>query len=207
MATPEYEKARRHLARHDAVMKRLIDSIGPCTLHPDHDHFGTLVRSIIAQQISTKAARAIAERLVKVLGRRGLRPESILEASDETLRGAGLSANKARSLRDLAQKCCDGHVPLRRLADLDDEAVVETLTLVHGIGRWTAEMFLIFSLGRLNVLPVGDYGLRAGVQKHYQLGRLPDRDTLTALAQPWRPFCSIATWYIWRSFGNVPQSD
>jgi DNA-3-methyladenine glycosylase II len=98
-------------------------------------------------------------------------------------------------------------VPLRKLRDLDDEAVIETLIPVRGIGRWTAEMFLIFSLGRLDVLPVGDYGLRAGVAKQYALADLPDKAALTALAEPWQPYRSVGTWFIWRSFGNVPQSD
>ena len=207
MSTPEYQKARRHLSRRDAVLKKLIRAVGPCTLRTSDDHFATLVRSIVSQQISTKAAIAISGRLVKALGRRGLRPKSILDADDKLLRTAGLSANKAKSLRDLAQKCAAGEVPLRQLPDLDDEAVIEALTLVHGIGRWTAEMFLIFSLGRLDVLPIGDYGLRAGVQKQYELIDLPDKNTLTTLAEPWRPYRSVGTWFIWRSFGNVPQSD
>jgi len=207
MSTPEYQKARRHLSRRDAVLKKLIRAVGPCTLRTSDDHFATLVRSIVSQQISTKAAMAISGRLVKALGRRGLRPKSILDADDKLLRTAGLSANKAKSLRDLAQKCSAGEVPLRQLPDLDDEAVIEALTLVHGIGRWTAEMFLIFSLGRLDVLPIGDYGLRAGVRKQYELADLPDKNSLTTLAEPWRPYRSVGTWFIWRSFGNVPQSD
>ncbi|MCI0682875.1 MAG: DNA-3-methyladenine glycosylase [Gemmataceae bacterium] len=207
MSTPEYRKARRHLGRRDAVLGKLIRAIGPCTLRATDDHFGILVRSIVSQQISTKAAMAISGRLVKALGRRGLRPKSILDADDRLLREAGLSANKMRSLRDLAAKCAAGDVPLRRLPDMDDEAVVEALTLVHGIGRWTAEMFLIFSLGRLDVLPVGDYGLRAGVQRQYELDDLPDKNTLTTVAEPWRPYRTVGTWFIWRSFGNVPQSE
>jgi DNA-3-methyladenine glycosylase II len=207
MSTPEYQKARRHLSRRDAVLKKLIRAVGPCTLRTTDDHFGTLVRSIVSQQISTKAAIAISGRLVQALGRRGLRPKSILDAEDVLLRTAGLSANKARSLRDLAEKCLAREVPLGKLPDMDDEAVIEALTLVHGIGRWTAEMFLIFSLGRLDVLPIGDYGLRAGVRKQYKLRDLPDKDKLTTLAEPWRPYRSVGTWFIWRSFGNVPQSD
>src|SRR5262245_15036392 len=207
MATPEYQKARRHLSRRDAVLKRLIRAIGPCTLRIDDDHFAILARAIFSQQISTKAARAIGGRVLKVLGRRGLRPKSILEADEQALRLAGLSANKLLSLRDLAAKCASGEVPLHKLCDLDDESVIEALIPVRGIGRWTAEMFLIFSLGRLDVLPVGDYGLRAGVAKQYALADLPDKAALTELAAPWQPYRSIGTWFIWRSFGNVPQSD
>jgi DNA-3-methyladenine glycosylase II len=207
MATAEYQKARRHLARRDAVLKRLIRTVGPCTLRTDDDHFGVLARSIISQQISSKAAIAIATRVLKALGRRGLRPKSVLDADDALLRQAGLSANKLLSLRDLADKCATGAVPLGKLHAMDDEAVIEALIPVRGIGRWTAEMFLIFSLGRLDVLPVGDYGLRAGVQKQYGLSDLPDKETLHDVADAWRPYRTIGTWFIWRSFGNVPQSE
>ena len=206
MATPEYQKARRHLARRDAVMKRLIRAIGPCTLRTQDDHFAILARSIIAQQISSKAAIAIGTRLVNALGRGGLKPKNILAADEATLRAAGLSANKLAALRDLADRCLSGAVPLRKLRAMEDEEVIEALIPVRGIGRWTAEMFLIFSLGRLDVLPVGDYGLRAGVLKQYELAELPNKTTLTELAEPWRPYRSIGTWFIWRSFGNVPQS-
>jgi DNA-3-methyladenine glycosylase II len=123
------------------------------------------------------------------------------------MREAGLSRGKQRSLRDLAQKCSDGTIPLRRLGNLEDTAVIEALTTVHGIGVWTAEMFLIFSLGRLDILPIGDYGLRAGVQKHYALPDLPRKDLLHELTESWRPYRTIGTWYIWRSLGGVPQSE
>jgi DNA-3-methyladenine glycosylase II len=206
MSTPIYQQARRHLSRRDRVLKQLIRAAGPCTLRTDDDHFGVLARSIISQQISSKAAIAISTRLLKALGRKGLRPKSILQADDALLREAGLSGNKQRALRDLAEKCVAGAVPLRKLADMDDEAVIDSLLPVRGIGRWTAEMFLIFSLGRLDVLPVGDYGLRAGVQKHYALPDMPNKTDLTTLTDPWRPYRSVGTWFIWRSFGNVPQS-
>jgi DNA-3-methyladenine glycosylase II len=204
--TPEYQQARRHLARRDATLKTVIRAIGPCTLTCNGDDFGVLARSIISQQISSKAALAIGNRLVKALGRRGLRPASILDADDETLRGAGLSTNKMRSLRDLAEKCASGAVPLKKLRTLPDEEVIEALIPVRGIGRWTAEMFLIFALGRHDVLPVDDYGLRAGVVKHYGFEELPKKAALTELAQPWRPYRSIATWFIWRSLGGVAQA-
>jgi DNA-3-methyladenine glycosylase II len=205
--TPEFQKARRHLARRDPIVKTLIRQIGPCTLQNSDDLFGILVRSIISQQISTKAALAIGARLQVALGRGGFRPKNILKADEATLRAAGLSANKQRSLRDLAEKCASGVVPLSKLPDMPDEDVIASLIPVRGIGRWTAEMFLIFALGRRDVLPVDDYGLRAGVQRHYELTDLPKRAELTALGEPWRPYRSIATWFIWRSLGNVPQSD
>jgi DNA-3-methyladenine glycosylase II len=199
--------ARRHLARRDPVLKRLMAHVGPCTLRHEPDGFAALVRSIISQQISTRAAASIHARLLQALGRRGLRPGALLALSDEELRGAGLSASKARSLRDLAEKVHSRAVPLRRLPEMADEEVIERLLPVRGIGRWTAQMFLIFSLGRPDVLPVDDLGLRAGVRQVYGLPALPERAALTELAEPWRPYRSVATWYFWRSRGFVPQSS
>jgi DNA-3-methyladenine glycosylase II len=199
-----YPKARRHLARRDPVLKKLIASIGPVTLTLRPDRFTTLVRSIVSQQISTKAAMSISARLLETV--KELTPTAILGAADEELRAAGLSENKRRSLRDLAEKVHSGAVPLDALDDLDDEAVIESLIPVRGIGRWTAQMFLIFSLGRLDVLPVDDLGLRVGVQKQYGLEEPPGRKELVERGEPWRPYRSIATWYFWRSFGAVPQS-
>jgi len=207
MSTPEFLRARRHLARRDDVMKSLVKMVGPCTLQPNDDHFGVLARSIISQQISTKAAMAISGRLIKALGRRGLRPAALLDLDDETLRAVGLSANKQKSLRDLAQKCHSKEVPLKDLPRMDDEEVIAALLPVRGVGRWTAEMFLMFSLGRRDVLPVADFGLRSGVKKHYGLTDLATKAELEALGEPWRPFRSIATWYVWLSLGPVPQSQ
>jgi DNA-3-methyladenine glycosylase II len=205
--TPDvYQKARRHLARRDAVLKRLMSAIGPCTLRQNPDRFAALVRSIISQQISTKAAAAIAARLQQTLGSAGLTPDGILALSAEELRAAGLSAAKARSMHDLAEKVQSQTLPLHTLHRLSDEEVITNLVPVRGIGRWTAEMFLIFSLGRLDVLPVADWGLRVGVQRQYSLVEPPAKARLVELAEPWRPYRSIATWYFWRSHGAVPQS-
>jgi DNA-3-methyladenine glycosylase II len=202
----EFLKAQRHLARRDAVLKQLISRVGPCTLRHDPDGFHVLTRAIIAQQISTKAARAIAARLGASMGARGICPAAIRRASDDKLRAAGLSAGKVRALRDLADHCRRGALDFEELIALADEDVIARLLPVHGIGRWTAEMFLIFCLGRLDVLPLADYGLRAGMQKHYKLLTLPAKAELIQKAEPWRPYRSIATWFIWRSLGNVPQS-
>jgi DNA-3-methyladenine glycosylase II len=202
-----YRKAQRHLSRRDAVLKKLIAGIGPCTLYYEPDRFRALVRSIIAQQISTKAANSIRGRVEAALGRKGITPQAILRATPEALCAAGLSAAKERSLRDLAEKVHCGAVPLDQLHEWSDEDVIEHLIPVRGIGRWTAEMFLIFSLGRLDVLPVNDLGLRVGVQRQYGLEKQPTKHALVELAEPWRPYRSIATWYFWRSFGPVPQSD
>lgn len=206
-SNPLYQKARRSLARRDPILKVVMKQVGVCTLVPNTDYFGLLVRSIISQQISTKAAKAIHTRLGEALQPKGILAPTILKASDELLRGAGLSANKTRCLRDLADKVHTGAVPLHELPDLDDEEVIQRLIPVRGIGRWTAEMFLIFALGRLDVLPVDDYGLRAGVQRHYGLAELPKKAELTQIGEAWRPYRSVATWYFWRSLGPVPGSE
>jgi DNA-3-methyladenine glycosylase II len=206
MTSEVFRTARRHLSRRDLILKKLISTVGPCTLQPHPDGFVALVRSIISQQISTKAARAIAGRLEQALGRQGITPKAVLKLSDERMRGAGLSASKVKSLRDLAEKVQEGLVPLTSLHRLEDEQVIETLIPVRGIGRWTAEMYLIFSLGRLDVLPVDDLGLRSGIQKQYGFKKLPVKKEIVELAEPWRPYRTIGTWYIWRSLGNVPQS-
>jgi DNA-3-methyladenine glycosylase II len=189
------------------VLKRVIAAVGPCTLWFQRDPFVALVRAIVAQQISTKAANSVRTRLEEALAPAGLVPSAVLAASDETLRGAGLSAAKARSLRDLAEHAHDGRLLLDTLHELPDEEVIARLIPVRGIGPWTAQMFLIFSLGRLDVLPVADLGLRVGVQRQYNLAEPPDKNTLEQLAVPWQPFRSIATWYFWRSLGFVPQSE
>ena len=201
-----YRKAGRHLARRDATLKQIIKRVGACTLQVNSDRFGILTRAIISQQISGKAAAAISGRLAQALGPRGITARGILKLTDEKLRQIGLSANKCRSVRDLAEKVHKGAVPLVQIHELPDEEVIAKLIPVRGIGRWTAEMFLIFSLGRLDVLPVDDFGLRAGVKRHYGLKEMPPRKQLHELAEPWRPYRTIATWYIWRSLGPVPQS-
>ena len=204
---PGYGKAQRHLARRDPVLKRLIRLVGPCTLRHNPDRLAALVQAIISQQISTRAAASIRQRLEQALAPEGLTAARILRAPEPELRAAGLSGAKARFLFDLADKVHHGGLPLADLHHLPDEEVIARLLPVKGIGRWTAQMFLIFSLGRLDVLPVDDLGLRAGVRRHYDLPAVPDRPRLEELAEPWRPYRSIATWYIWRSLGFVPQSE
>jgi DNA-3-methyladenine glycosylase II len=201
-----FRKAQRHLARRDPVLGQLIKRVGRCTLQPGGNAFELLARAIISQMISTKAAIAIGGRVQQALKPHGLTPSAVAAASEEVLRSAGLSRTKAQALLDLASRVESGFLPLDRLPELSDEEVIELLVPVRGIGRWTAEMFLIFSLGRLDVLPVDDFGLRAGVQEVYALTELPGRAALRERAEPWRPYRSIATWYFWRSRGGVPQS-
>jgi DNA-3-methyladenine glycosylase II len=204
---PDHTPAQRHLSRRDKVLKKLIRKVGPCTLRYEPNRFSALARSIISQQISTKAALAIRGRVEALLDGKGLTAAGILSLSDEKLRGAGLSESKLKSLRDLAQHVDSGAVRLRSIHRLPDEEVIDALIPIRGIGRWTAQMFLIFSLGRHDILPVDDLGLRAGVQDLYGLEELPHRDELAELAEPWRPYRTIATWYFWRSRGFVPQSE
>jgi DNA-3-methyladenine glycosylase II len=175
----------------------VIGRVGPCTLAPGGDRFAALVRAVVAQMISTAAARTIFARLEAAVG--CLTPEALLAAGQERLRGMGLSGAKARGLADLAAHVTDGRLPLERLDEMADEEVIARLVPVRGIGRWTAEMFLIFSLGRLDVLPVDDFGLRAGVRDEYRLPELPSAKELRTLAEPWRPYRSIGTWYFWKS--------
>jgi DNA-3-methyladenine glycosylase II len=202
-----FTKARRHLCRSDPLLAQLIKHVGRCTLQPGADPFPALVRAIIAQMISTKAARAITLRVETALHPQTLTPGAVASASEDVLRGAGLSRAKVLALKDLAERASSGAVPLDRLGELSDEEVIDCLLPVRGIGRWTAEMFLIFSLGRLDVLPVDDFGLRAGVRELYGLPELPRRAELRQRAEAWRPYRSIATWYFWRGRGWVPQSN
>jgi DNA-3-methyladenine glycosylase II len=204
--TAAFQKARRCLMRRDPVLGRVVKAVGPCTLSPLPDPFQVLVRSIISQMISTKAALAVFARLEQALGRAGVTPAGIAAASEEMLRGAGLSRTKARALADLAARARNGALPLDKLPAMTDEEVMACLLPVHGIGKWTAEMFLIFALGRLDVLPVDDFGLRAGVRDTYGLPELPGAKELRQRGEAWRPYRTVATWYFWRSRGFVPQS-
>lgn len=206
MANSNHRQAEAHLRRRDETLRQLIDRLGPCTLRPSSNYFRVLVHSIIAQQISTKAARSICTRLSELLKPRRLSAAAILEAPDEFLQSAGLSKSKRKALRDLAEKVRNRRLQLRQLQAWEDNRVIAELSSVHGIGRWTAEMFLIFGLGREDVLPVADFGLRAAVRNCYALPELPTAAQLLELSEPWQPYRTVATWYFWRSLGNVPQS-
>ncbi|MFO0877684.1 MAG: DNA-3-methyladenine glycosylase 2 family protein [Gemmataceae bacterium] len=203
--TRMYTRARRHLARTDPVLREVIARVGRCTLAPGGEPFPILVRSIIAQLISTRAAATITARVETAAGG-ALAPAPLLALGEAGLRPLGLSAAKAAAILDLALRATDGRIPCDQFAELTDSAIQDCLTAVKGIGTWTAEMFLIFGLGRTDVLPVADFGLRDGVRQSYALEKLPAARQLRELAEPWRPYRSIATWYIWRSRGLVPQS-
>jgi DNA-3-methyladenine glycosylase II len=195
----DVRKARRHLRGADPVMKAVIDAVGPFTLRLERDRFGMLVRSIISQQISTSAARSICMRLQELAGPNGMTAPNLAQFTVEQLRSVGLSPQKASYVADVASKVNDGMVNLRQIGRLPDERVVEQLTQVKGIGRWTAQMFLIFSLGRLDVFPHDDLGVRVAIRDRYGLADLPDKPTALAIAAPWRPYASVASWYCWRT--------
>jgi DNA-3-methyladenine glycosylase II len=199
MKPTDVEKARRHLRSADPVMRAAIDAVGPFALRPQRDRFGMLVRSIISQKISTAAARSIRLRLIQFAGPEGLTPPNLARFNPEELRLAGLSPQKASYIADLAGKVHSGAVDLRQIGRLSDEQIIERLTEVRGIGRWTAQMFLIFSLGRLDVFPHDDLGIRSAIRNRYALAELPDKATAHAIAEPWRPYATVATWYCWRT--------
>ncbi|HMA34695.1 MAG TPA: DNA-3-methyladenine glycosylase [Chloroflexia bacterium] len=196
--------AAAHLRAADPVLAGLITAHGACTLTPEPDLFAALADSIISQQISVKAADAILRRFRALLPTGALDPAAILALPEASIRAAGLSGAKVVYIRDLAAHVVDGRLDLGALATAPDDAVITALTAVKGIGRWTAEMFLIFALGRLDVLPVGDLGLRRAVQRRYALPDLPTPAFLITLATPWRPYRSVATWYLWRSLAEGP---
>jgi DNA-3-methyladenine glycosylase II len=181
-------------------MALAIERVGPCTLVPNPHLFETLVDAIISQQISVKAADAIMGRLRRAaLGEEGglVTPESLLALEEDSLRAAGLSPQKIRYLRDLTERVTDGRLDLARISKLDDEAVIEELVKVKGIGRWTAEMMLIFSLGRPDVLPVDDLGFLEGVREAYALEKRPTPKEMRERGEQWRPYRTFATWYMW----------
>jgi DNA-3-methyladenine glycosylase II len=192
--------ALAHVRASDPIMQRLIDAVGPFTLRPERRRrFSVLARAIISQQVSMAAARTIRGRLEGIVDNGGLTAEGIGRLTEPQLRSVGLSRQKASYLLDLADKTLDGTVRLEQIGRLPDEAVIEMLTQVKGIGRWTAEMFLIFSLGRLDVLPVDDLGVRAAIKDLYGLDELPDKAKCQEIAAPWRPYATIGSWYCWRS--------
>lgn len=197
--------AERHLSRRDPALRALIKKHGPCLFKPHTRYFETMVGSIISQQLSTKAADTIHQRFKALFApARVIKPEQILAMPDETLRGTGISNSKVSFIKDLAAKTNDGTLKFNRLAWLSDDEIIAMLTQVKGIGVWTVHMFLMFSLGRLDVLPVGDLGIRRGVEKVYGFDHLPNAEEIEQIAQAngWRPYASVASWYMWRSWGD-----
>ena len=211
---PDHGEAVAYLRGSDPVMAAIIDRVGPCMLGSStdrggraHDHYGALVRAIVGQQLSTRAARSIFERLTARYGGRTPSPAQVLADDPEEMRAAaGLSHSKVAFLRDLAERIENGSLVLEQLDDLPDEEVAAQLLAVKGIGQWTVDMFLLFHLGRPDVLAVGDLGLRRAALIEYRLRKLPSPRRFTELARPWRPWRSVACWYLWASLRVVPLS-
>jgi DNA-3-methyladenine glycosylase II len=194
--------AEAHLRQVDPVLASLIDRVGPCQVRPQRERFATLVRAIIGQQISSKAAASIDGRLRALAGDPHT-PKPLLDVGEAGLRGVGLSGVKARYVLNLAEATHGGSLPLHKFHRLSDEEIIASLTSIKGIGVWTAEMFLIFSLGRPDVFPVADLGIRAAIRQRLGLPDFPRPDVCRALAEPWRPFRSVASWYLWRSLDPI----
>ncbi|MCP9473092.1 MAG: DNA-3-methyladenine glycosylase [Nitrospira sp.] len=204
-----HRSAEEHLARVDPVMGRLIRDIGPCTLTPQPRRplFESLVRAIAYQQLHAQAAESILRRFAALCRGRGFpRPEQVLSMPESPLRDAGFSRAKIVALRDLAEKTLDGTVPTKRaLARMDDEAIVERLTTVRGIGRWTVEMLLIFHLGRPDILPVTDFGVRNGFRIAYGLRTMPAPKRVGQHGERWKPHRTVAAWYLWRAVDQAKE--
>lgn len=201
--TPHYwDEACKHLIKKDRVMKRVIPLHGDACLQTRGDAFTTLARSIVGQQISVKAAQTVWDRFASLP--RKMTPAHVLKLKVDDMRAAGLSARKVEYLVDLSLHFDSGQVRVAAWEDMDDEAIINELVGIRGIGRWTADMFLIFHLMRPNVLPLDDVGLINGISKNYFSGEAVSRSDAREVAAAWAPYCSVATWYIWRSLDPVP---
>jgi DNA-3-methyladenine glycosylase II len=196
-------KAVHHLKKSDPVLAAIIERVGPYKIQYREPIFQTLVRSIVYQQLHGKAALTIFNRLIEAAKADPLTPESILRLRPARMRAIGLSQQKLSYIRELARLTRAGEVDFERCTILEDAGVIEHLTRVKGIGVWTAHMFLIFALRRTDVLPTGDLGVRAAMKKAYGLAELPKPEEMARIAQVWRPYSSVACWYLWRSLDNA----
>lgn len=195
--------AERHLIEVHPAFPPLIKHFGPCKLQPDPDVYSVLVRSVISQLISTAAAKSITAKLMNKVKK--LTPQRMAKLTDDELQSCGISGGKRKSIRGLTE-CFLVRGFAKKVSSADDAGVRDLLLPMHGVGPWTVDMFLMFGLGRPDVLPVGDLGLRTAVKDTFQLAELPTPKQLTAMAEPWQPYRTTATWYLWRSRGWVPQS-
>lgn len=202
-----YEQAVRHLRQHDPVLAPVIQRAGLCTITPNDDYYGELVDAVVSQQLSVKAAATIMRRLKGLFGGDMPTPDQIIVTDTELLRSAGLSGAKASYIKSLAQHIRGGQLELEKFPSLSNEAITKELTAVKGIGEWTTHMFLIFAMGRMNVLPTGDLGIKSGIKKLYGLESLPSPTQIQQLAarNQWHPYESIACWYIWKAFDTAPE--
>ncbi len=192
------DAARRHIVKADPVMRAIVKGVGSCNMEVRGAPYEALLRAILYQQLAGPAAAAIERRFLAIFGDRIPEPPELLSTSDELLRTAGVSRQKAGYMHSLAAHFADGTLSDQHLRKASDDDVIEAVTQVKGIGRWTADMLLLFCLGRSDVLPVGDLGVRASMRKAYQLDELPTPARMEEIAEPWRPYRSAATWYLWR---------
>jgi DNA-3-methyladenine glycosylase II len=207
MTEAEYDKARRLLMRRDPILAAAIKKIGPCGMaaRQRKDHLTALVGAIVSQQLSTKAAATIFGRFAAIFPDNQITDAAAIAAiEDSTLRSVGLSGQKVGYLRDLSARILDGRLNLDELETLSDDEVIERLTSVKGFGRWTAEMFLMFRLHRPDVLPVGDLGIVNAIQRLYRLRKKPKAKRLMKIGEAWRPYRSVACWYLWQTLRNEP---
>ena len=205
IATPEYwADACKHLVKKDRVMKRLIPQFGEASLQSRGDAFVTLARSIVGQQVSVKAAQTVWDRFAQLP--RKITPANVLKLKVDDMRAAGLSARKVEYIVDLALHFDNGALHVKKWSEMTDDAIIDELVAIRGIGRWTAEMFLMFHLMRPNVLPLDDVGLINGISRNYFSGEAVSRSEAREVAAAWAPYCSVATWYIWRSLDPLPVS-
>ena len=194
-----WKKAIRYLKSRDPVLSRIIKQVGPVSFALDDDHYQAIVGSIIYQQLAGSAARAILNRFKGLYGGRLPTPREYLATELDSLKKSGLSPQKISYIRDLAERLEDGRLDLKKLEGMSDVDAMQELDAVRGIGRWSAEMFLMFGLGRTDVLPVDDLGLRKAAKKAYRLRDLPSRERFEKLAKDWHPYCSISTFYLWKT--------
>jgi len=208
IASPEtLTAAAEHLQAHDPYLRPVIIHSGLCTIEPHHDYYRELVESIVGQQLSVKAAAAIRRKFLALFDGAFPEPVEILAKTPEELRSAGLSWAKTKYIQDLAQHVIDGNIKFDHFDSLSNEEIIVELTSVKGIGEWTAHMFLMFLMGRLDILPVGDLGIKNGVQKLYGLKQQPNAKDIQKIAQKyhWHPYESVASWYVWESLDNKPK--
>lgn len=198
--------ATAQLAKTDEILAVVIKRVGPCVIVPHRNYYWKLIDSIISQQLSVKAANSIEQRFRSLFTSDYPAPEAILAISVDTLRTAGLSRPKALYIRDLAEHIIDGKLQFNHFESLSNNEIIDELTAIKGVGEWTSHMFLIFCMGRLDILATGDLGIRNGIRKLYQFDHLPTPSDISQLAEDrrWHPYESVACWYIWRSLNNLP---
>jgi len=200
-------QAEKYLIDQDKKLAVVIKNSGPCQIEPHKEYYGQLVGSIVGQQLSTKAAAAIRRRLIDLFDGKMPTPEQLIKIDGQKLRDIGFSWQKVKYVKDLAQHIIDGQLDLAHVATMPNDQLIEQLTAVKGIGVWSAHMFMLFGLGRLDILPVGDLGIRKAIQNLYGLKQLPDPEQIITIANKhkWHPYESVASWYLWRSLDNMPK--